>query len=206
MCAQTLSVKSLENTCVRLEPLSEAFRKPLQATVAQAEPGTWKHMLKDAQADFDEWFRSYLESHERNTQKMFVVIDCASEKVVGATSFMNIALEHRRLEIGATWYLPSMQGTAVNPACKLLLLAYAFDEIGINRVEMKCDVHNLRSRRAIIKLGAKEEGVLREHMQVPDGQGGQRFRDTVYHSILRAEWLGVKARLCSRLESIFAPA
>jgi RimJ/RimL family protein N-acetyltransferase len=106
-----------------------------------------------------------------------------------------VALAHRRLEIGSTWYEPAARGTAVNPACKLLLLAHAFDVIGVNRVALVTDARNARSQAAIARLGAAREGVLRANMIT---QGG-RVRDTVIFSIVAAEWPAVRAGLLARL-------
>jgi RimJ/RimL family protein N-acetyltransferase len=102
--------------------------------------------------------------------------------------------EHKRAEIGFTWYAQSAQGSEVNPAAKLLLFAHAFAS-GANRVELKCDARNTRSRAAILKLGATQEGILRHHMVMPDGH----LRDTVYFSVLAQEWPQVRARLEARL-------
>jgi RimJ/RimL family protein N-acetyltransferase len=113
---------------------------------------------------------------------------------VGSTSYLAIAPEHAKVEIGATWYEPAAQGTAVNPEAKYLLLANAF-AANYNRVELKTDARNARSRAAMRKMGATEEGTLRGHMWMPQGY----FRDSVYFSILASEWPQVKAGLETRL-------
>ena len=103
---------------------------------------------------------------------------------------MNIAMEDKRLEIGSTWLAKAYQGTGLNKFCKHLLLEYAFNEMGIIRVEFKTDVLNLASRKALLKIGATEEGIFRSHMQVYNG----RRRDTIYFSILKDEWEDVKEK------------
>ena len=108
---------------------------------------------------------------------------------------MNIAPEHRGLEIGGTWYGLEFQRTVVNTECKYLLLNYAFETLGCIRVQFKTDMRNERSQRAIERIGAKREGVLRNHMVMPDG----KYRDSVFYSILDSEWPDVKKRLEEKL-------
>ncbi len=124
----------------------------------------------------------------------FATRDLRSDKIVGSTRFGNIDAANRRAEIGWTWVTPEMQRTAVNTEAKLLMLTHAFETWGCIRVEFKTDATNLRSRNAILRLGAKEEGTLRQHMITHSGG----FRDTVYFSILDSEWPGVKAGLVER--------
>ncbi len=125
------------------------------------------------------------------TDLPFAVIQLASGRVAGATRFMEIRPEHRGLEIGGTWYGLEFQRTVVNTECKYLLLRHAFEVLGAIRVQFKADVRNERSWRAIERLGAKREGILRNHMILPDGV----IRDSVYYSIIDSEWPGVKQRL-----------
>ncbi len=120
----------------------------------------------------------------------------ASGRVAGATRYLNITPEHRGLEIGGTWYGLEFQRTAVNTECKYLLLQYAFETLGCIRVQFKTDLRNERSQRAIERIGAKREGVLRNHMILPDGS----YRHSLYYSILDAEWPEVKKRLEEKLE------
>ena len=124
----------------------------------------------------------------------FATRDLRSDKIVGSTRFGNIDAANRRAEIGWTWVTPELQRTAVNTEAKLLMLTHAFETWGCIRVEFKTDATNLRSRNAILRLGAKEEGTLRQHMITHSG----RFRDTVYFSILDSEWPCVKAGLIER--------
>jgi len=115
-------------------------------------------------------------------------------RLIGQTCYLAIRPEHRGVEIGGTWYVADVQGTQVNPACKLALLENAF-ACGAERVELKTDARNSRSRAAILKLGASFEGIFRRHLLLPDGQ----WRDTAWFSILREEWPQVKAGLEARL-------
>ena len=116
-------------------------------------------------------------------------------KLVGSTRYMNIAAGDRRLEIGTTWYNSAVWGGKVNPECKLLLMTHAFEQLGCYRVEYRCDARNSRSRAAILKLGATEEGILRRHKRTDD----DFWRDTIQFSILDSEWPKVKAGLEARL-------
>ena len=125
----------------------------------------------------------------------FAIIDRKSGRIAGSSRYLNIAAEHRRLEIGHTFVGAAWQRTAVNSAAKLLLLAHAFERLGCIRIELKTDARNAQSRAAIARLGAKEEGVFRRHMICADGSR----RDTVYFSIVSEEWPSIKARLVARL-------
>lgn len=127
----------------------------------------------------------------------FIVMDEGSGAPLGSTCFMDIRPEDKHVEIGLTWYAESARGTKVNPACKFALLEIAFDALGCERVTLKCDSRNQRSRNAISKLGASYEGTLRRHK--PTGPG--TWRDTSYYSILRDEWPGVKEKLLARLDA-----
>lgn len=126
----------------------------------------------------------------------FAVIDRATARAVGMTSYMNIDPANRRLEIGSTWYRASAQRTALNTECKFLLLRHAFEALDCIAVEFRTHVMNLQSRRAIERLGAKQDGILRSHMLLPNGT----LRDTVVYSIIAAEWPAVAAHLTWQLE------
>ncbi len=125
----------------------------------------------------------------------FVLIDQASDQVIGSTRYGSIDSLHRRLEIGWTWITPAFQRTAINTEMKLLLLTQAFEKLGANRVELKTDALNEQSRNAIKRIGATEEGTFRHHMVT----ASRRIRDTVYFSIILTEWPAVKARLTGML-------
>jgi N-acetyltransferase len=128
---------------------------------------------------------------EKGSMLPFVVIDNAGRRIVGATSYMNIDAENRRVEIGSTWYEASAQRTAINTACKRLLLAHAFETLGCPAVEFRTHFLNYQSRRAIERLGAKLDGILRNHIYQPNGT----LRDTCVYSIIAGEWPAVRAHL-----------
>jgi RimJ/RimL family protein N-acetyltransferase len=125
----------------------------------------------------------------------FVTIDRATNQAAGSTTYMNIDASNHRLEIGGTWIAPRWQRTAVNTEAKHLMLRHAFEVLGCIRVEFKTDSLNEKSRTALLRIGAKQEGVFRNHMIMPDG----RIRHSVYFSIIDSEWPQVKADLEARL-------
>ncbi|MFL7870085.1 MAG: GNAT family N-acetyltransferase [Anaerolineales bacterium] len=182
---------------VRLEPMTEAH------TPGLAEIGVgqdfWDFMLygnMKSEADMANWVRDILSRAEKGTDLPFAVVHLASGRVAGATRYLNIMPNDRGLEIGGTWYGLEFQRTAVNTECKYLLLEYAFEILGCIRVQFKTDLRNERSQRAIERVGAKHEGILRNHMILPDG----RYRDSVYYSIIDKEWPEVKTRLEAMLK------
>lgn len=141
-------------------------------------------------------FTAWIEKHIATPGNLcFAVLDGATHRAIGSSTFHDIQPAHRHAEIGSTWYDPARRGTTVNPACKLLMLTHAFEAQRCIRVTIKCDRRNEHSQAAIRKLGAQFEGVLRHHRIQQNGQP----RDTVYFSILEAEWPVVKAGLLSRL-------
>jgi RimJ/RimL family protein N-acetyltransferase len=187
-----LEPKILEDRFVRLEPMAEAHREDLRAVCA-ADPDTWNQlypfsMLGEA---FDAgWARMYAEPGPEWIP--FAVM--ASGRCCGATSYLAIDPVNATVEIGATYYGPELRGGAVNPAAKRLLLANAFAR-GARRVQFKVDAINARSRAAVLKLGAVQEGILRQDRVTWTG----RVRDTVVFSILADEWPAVSQRLDARL-------
>jgi N-acetyltransferase len=156
--------------------------------------------VKATGAVFDGWFDWSLGIHADQTEMVFAIRLLADERLVGSTRFLNISPRDKRLEIGHIWYAPDVWGTAVNPDCKHLLIGHAVEGMGANRVEIKTDANNARSRAAIAKLGAVEEGILRHHMVVREG----RLRDTVMFSVLAGEWPGVRDQLDARLAAFEA--
>lgn len=190
----TLDVPPLAGRWVRLEPLNEAHREGLRA--AAADPRIWTHMLADGAAEFDPWFDATLAEWAAGAKFPFAVRSTAGG-LIGSTSYIDFHAKHKRVEIGATWYHPAEWGAAVNPECKLLLLAHAFEALGVNRVQLVTDAQNERSQAAIAKLGAAREGVLRAHMVTRGG----RVRDSVVFGIVSADWPRVKAGLEARLEA-----
>ncbi len=187
---------TLTGKYVRLEPLSEAH-VPALAQIG-CDDRIWALMLYGwirSEADMRRWVRDLLERQAQGTDVPFAVVHLASGRVAGATRYMEIRPPHRGLEIGGTWYGLEFQRTVVNTEAKYLLLKHAFEELGAIRVQFKADVRNERSWRAIERLGAKREGVLRNHYILPDGT----IRDSVYYSILDREWPEVKANLEAKL-------
>ncbi len=189
-----LIAQNLTGRFVRLEPLAEVHREGLRAA---NDPAIWTFLsMRGYGPDFDIFFDTARQMHESSAHIVFCVRRLADDMVVGTTRFAEIVPAHKRVEIGYTWYAPAAQASPVNPECKLLLMTHAFDA-GANRVELRTDSRNARSRAAIAKLGAKQEGILRAHMVLHDG----RLRDSVFFSIIRSEWPGVRAGLEARLKA-----
>lgn len=187
---------------VRLEPMSEAHI-PALAEIGVGQ-SFWDFMLygrMDTEADMANWVRDILSRAEKGTDLPFVVVHLASGRAAGATRYLNITPEHRGLEIGGTWYGLEFQRTVVNTESKYLLLKHAFETLGCIRVQLKTDLRNERSQRAIERIGAVKEGVFRNHMILPDG----RIRHSVFYSIIDSEWAGVKKRLEEMLGNTPAP-
>jgi len=137
-----------------------------------------------------------LQLQQKGSMIPFAVINAITGKSVGITTFMNIDADNRRLEIGATWYRASVQRTAINTECKLMLLNYAFEELDCIAVEFRTSFFNHQSRRGIERLGAKLDGILRNHRIMPNGT----LRDMCVYSIIQGEWPSVKAHLMWQLE------
>lgn len=132
-----------------------------------------------------------LDELQRGVSLPFVIVDQASGQIIGSTRYGNIEVAHRRLEIGWTWLTPAFQRSRANTEAKLLLLTHAFEILGMHRVELKTDALNAKSRAAIGRIGATQEGIFRRHMITASG----RVRDTVYFSIIDSEWPAIKAKL-----------
>lgn len=187
---------TLANAHVRLVPLEEAHRAPLRE--AAADPGTWTHWPRDIigagwDATFD-WQLAEQAAGRWLLHTVFAPGFASGGGAIGQTCYLALRPEHRGVEIGGTWYAPDARGGVVNPACKHLLLAHAF-ACGAERVELKTDSENARSRAAMLKMGATFEGVHRHHMLRPNGT----WRDTAWFSVLAGEWPRVKAGLEARL-------
>jgi N-acetyltransferase len=190
-----LAPVTLEGRHVRLEPLAGHHTDALLDVAL--DPRIWEFtssILRTA----DE-VRKYIETalawQQAGTAVPFVTMDRATHQVIGSTRFENINVANRRVEIGWTWLNPSWWRTAINTEAKYLMLRHAFEQWKCIRVEFKAVANNRRSRNAILRLGAKEEGILRHHLIAHDGA----YRDSVYFSILDDEWPEVKRRLEERL-------
>jgi len=183
---------TLTGSLVRLEPLSEQHVPDL--TVAAHDESIWRYMLyvyPDNEEKMLAWVRDILARQAAGADLAFAVIHLASGHAIGATRYLEIRPPHRSLEVGGTWYATEFQRTAANTECKYLLLKHAFEILGCVRVQFKTDLRNEHSQRALERIGAVKEGILRQHMITPEGY----LRDSVYYSILDREWEGVKARL-----------
>lgn len=183
---------TLQGKHVRLEPLGD------QHVAGLAEIGKghdfWKYMLygdMKTEADFHHFVTDLLSREKNGTDLPFAVIHLATGRVAGSTRYLNIMPKDRGLEVGGTWYGLDFQRTAVNTECKYLLLMHAFETLKCIRVQIKTDSLNIRSQAAIERIGAVKEGVLRNHMILPDG----RIRHSVFYSILDTEWSVVKNNL-----------
>jgi N-acetyltransferase len=181
---------------IRLEPLAEAHVHDL--ALVGLDERIWRYLLYgevQTEAQMHAWVLEMLRRQTRGADVPFAVIYLESGRAIGATRYMNISPQDRGLEIGGTWYGVDYQGSGVNTEAKYLLLKHAFESLGCVRVQLKTDLRNERSQRAIERLGAVKEGVLRKHMIRPDGT----VRDSVYYSIIDTEWETVKAALEKRL-------
>jgi RimJ/RimL family protein N-acetyltransferase len=183
---------TLEGDIVRLEPLALRHVEDLARVAFDPDLWRWIPTQVTTRAELDEYVGKALDDQARGVSLPFAVIERPSGRAIGSTRYMNIERAHRRLEIGSTWYGGAWHRTAVNTESKLLLLRHAFETLGAIRVELKTDALNQRSRNAILRLGAQQEGIFRNHMVIA---GSGRVRDTVYFSITDREWPGVKARL-----------
>jgi RimJ/RimL family protein N-acetyltransferase len=179
---------------VRLEPLAEEHREGLR--IAADNDRIWEHLALLGRGEgFDQWFATAFAQREAGRRLPFAVRLLKTGELIGSTSYLDPVLEHKRVEIGWTWYRLEHWTTAVNPECKLLLLSHAFGTLGLNRVSFVTDVRNERSQAAIAKLGALREGILRSHMITRNG----RIRDSVLFAITANEWPKVKEGLERRL-------
>jgi N-acetyltransferase len=188
---------TLEGSVVRLEPVRREHAD-LFWEVAKNDLEDifrWIPYSMKTPEDFRRLIDKAFEEQERGESVVFATVERSSGRVIGSTRFMNIDRINRRVEIGSTWIAPAWQRTAVNTEAKYLMLRHAFEVWECMRVELKTDALNQKSRNAILRIGAKEEGTLRRHLLTSTG----RVRDTVYFSILDHEWPKVKARLEDRL-------
>ena len=191
---------TLEGTVVRLEPLSLEHVPALTAVGLDSE--LWRWTLNTIQTPGD--MRAYVEkamaAAVEGDEVPFATIERETGTAVGSTRFLNIEPHHRRLEIGYTWIAPQWQRSAVNTEQKLLLLSHAFNALGALRVEFKTDSLNAGSRKALLGIGATEEGTLRNHMLTDTG----RRRHSVYFSVIEEEWPRVRMHLEQRLARLMA--
>jgi RimJ/RimL family protein N-acetyltransferase len=182
---------TLTGTKIVLEPLSPEHKDGLIEAVKDGE--LWKlwYTFISPPEKMEEYITKALNNREQAGEMPFVVRENESGKIIGSTRYMNVDNHNHRVEIGSTWYANSDQRTAVNTECKYLLLSHAFEKLDAIAVEFRTHWHNHNSRAAISRLGAKQDGVLRNHIKSPDGV----YRDTVVFSIINLEWLAVKQSL-----------
>ena len=187
-----LSPVTLAGRRARLEPLAEQHLASLVRHGADVEIWRWMPTLRDdPRESVRAWFERAMAGTARGEVVAWAIVDVTSGEAVGGTTYLDIALADKRVEIGSTWHGRVFWRTAINTECKYLLLRHAFETLGCNRVQLKTDLRNERSQAAIARLGAVREGVLRLQMVMPDGW----VRDTVMFSIIASEWPAVKTRL-----------
>ena len=180
----------LRGRMVTLEPLQREHSDGLRA--AAADEQTWRFMVT---TDVERWLADALSEHEAGTRVQFAVL--REGTIVGSTSYLSLAPEHLRLEIGNTWLHPSAWGTGANVEARYLLLRHAFETLGCRRVEFKTDASNERARAALAALPAQFEGIHRKHMLV---RGGER-RDSAWYAVIDDDWPQVRATLERRLSA-----
>ncbi|MFJ5790816.1 GNAT family N-acetyltransferase [Lysinibacillus sp. NPDC093197] len=186
-----MNFSALENEVVLLRPL---VKEDVQGLLtAGSYPEIWSYLSTtiEDETGVHNFVEKALSSKMQMEEFPFVIVDKRSGQIIGSTRYMDIDSKHKRLEIGNTWITPAFWRTAVNTNCKYLLLSYCFEVIGLQRVQIKTDHENTRSQKAIERIGATKEGVLRNHMVRKDGS----TRHTVMYSITIEEWPEVKARI-----------
>lgn len=182
---------TLSSGSVRLEPMTVEHAAGLEAAARDGELWNLRVTSVPAPGETTAYIENALQGQEKGHMLPFVVVDAASGRVIGSTRYHDIVVPIDRLEIGYTWYGASWQRTHVNTTCKLLLLRHAFDTLGAQLVGWRTDNYNFASQRAIERLGARKDGVLRHHAPRRDGT----VRDTVTYSLAAGEWPEVKAHL-----------
>jgi len=179
---------TLQTNTILLRPLVLEDLKSFKALTT--DKSMWIYFTSDLSnsPELQTWVETAVNEHQKKIRLPFTVIDKVSDQIVGATSFLNISFKDKRVEIGATWIAKDYQGKGVNDQIKFLMLEYCFDVLAFERVEFKTDVLNVPARKALLRIGASEEGILRSHTLMTNN----RRRDTIYYSILKSEWVEVK--------------
>ncbi|MGN6215517.1 MAG: GNAT family N-acetyltransferase [Solirubrobacterales bacterium] len=185
----------LEGRLVRLEPLTEAHREPLRSVAGHPEIWQWIDRRVSEEDGFDTHFQERLDARQAGAEHGYATLRAGSGEPLGSSSFLAPRPIHNGVEVGATWLTPSAWRTGVNVEAKLLMLGFAFEELGCMRVELKTDARNERSRGAMEALPAKFEGIFRKHMLMPV----VGVRDSAYFSIVDDEWPSVRQNLEARL-------
>ena len=188
---------TLTGEVIRLEPLRPEHVAPLLFVGLDPELWRWTATRIETRADLERYVNDAIAEQNAGTALPFATVELATGRVIGSTRFGNLVPEYKRGEIGWTWVTPELQRSAVNTEAKLLMLSQAFDTWGFRRVEFKTSTRNEKSRNALVRIGAIQEGIFRQHMTHADGS----LRDTVYYSIVREEWPAIKAKLRARLDA-----
>lgn len=191
----TIQPVTLAGERVTLRPLSLNDVPALTAVGTDEDTWHWVPTRVRDEAEMRAYVEDALALQAKGSALPFAIIDETSGRIAGSTRYGNVELAHKRLEIGWTWLGPEFRRSPVNTEAKFLLLRHAFETLGMNRVELKTDALNERSRQAIRRIGAKEEGILRSHVITWSG----RLRDTVYYSVIAPEWPAVKAELWAKV-------
>ena len=189
--ALTVEPVTLAGRIVRLEPLSLDHVPDLAEVGLDPVIWRWTIARPSSEDDLRAWAEAALANRAAGTEMPFVTIEAATGRPIGSSRYMNIVLEHRRLEIGWTWVAPPWQRSGANREAKLLQLRHAFEVLGCRRVEFKTDSRNEASRDALLGIGAQFEGIFRNHMVMPDGP----MRHSAYYSVIDEEWPAVRDRL-----------
>ncbi|MBK8608605.1 MAG: GNAT family N-acetyltransferase [Chitinophagaceae bacterium] len=188
----------LENERARLEPIAEKHFAFLLPIALHTELWAFTGAKVRNEADFKRYFNTALEEKKSGVAYPFAIFDKLNNCYAGSTRLANISFPNKRLEIGWTWYHPAVQRTGINKASKFLLLSFGFETLGLNRIELKTSLLNLKSQGAMLKIGAVKEGVLRSHMINEDGL----VRDTVYFSFIAPEWPAIKKSIFKEFTDI----
>ena len=186
----------LETERIKLVPLCLDYKEDLLNAAKDGDLGKLWFTSVPTVDTIDDYMNKAINDFKLDKGLAFAVIDKKSDKIIGTSRYTNATPEYKRLEIGYTWYAKSYQKSFVNTECKLLLLTYAFEVLETIAVELRTNWYNFESRKAIAKLGAKQDGVLRNHQINPDGS----FRDTVVFSIINSEWKACKRSLLFKLD------
>lgn len=188
----------LETNHIKLIPMDKNHKNDLLTAASDGNLSDLWFTSIPTSSNIENYIEKAIDDFKQDKGLAFVVFDKKTNKIIGTTRYTNATPEHRRLEIGYTWYLQSYQKTYVNSECKLLLLTHAFEELHSIAVEFRTHWYNFQSRNAILRLGAKQDGVLRSHQIMPDGS----YRDTVVFSIVNNEWITCKRSLNYKIDQI----
>ncbi|PEG16420.1 GNAT family N-acetyltransferase [Bacillus toyonensis] len=166
-------------------------------TIVEGNKEIWMYLIStmDSYQDMEQYVQVAIKGFEEGTDLPFVVIDQKTNEIVGSTRLYSISNDNKTVELGQTWYHPSVHRTSINTECKYMLLQYAFEELQMLRVQIKTDLRNKKAQRAIERLGAVKEGVLRNERKLPHGY----IRDAVVYSIIASEWPVIKEQLLQKL-------